>query len=194
MKSFELIVVDDGSDDGTAGVLAEISDPRVRVLLQPHLGRVPALNHAVAQCRAPYIANLDADDVACRDRLALSVDFLDATPGVVAMGSAREPYLAPPGRPARQMPTTDRSIRWTFLLRNPMFNSSVTYRADALRAVGGFSMTYADRLHDADVLIRLAKRGQLNNIKAPLSLRRLHEHQHFAGVAEIGRASCRERV
>jgi glycosyltransferase involved in cell wall biosynthesis len=194
MRSFELIVVDDGSTDGSAATLADITDPRLCVIRRPHYGRVPALNHALSQCRAPYVANLDADDVSCPDRLALTVTFLEANPDVVAVGSAREPYLAPPGRPARRMPRTDRSIRWTFLLRNPMFNSSVTYRADALRAVGGFSMSYAERLHDADVVLRIAKLGRLVNIDPPLSLRRLHEHQHFAEVAARRRASLHAQM
>jgi GT2 family glycosyltransferase len=75
-----------------------------------------------------------------------------------------------------------------------MFNSSVTYRADALRSIGGFSMAYADRLHDADALLRIAALGQLQNLDNPLSLRRLHEQQHFARVPARRRAKLHARM
>ncbi|MFL6240306.1 MAG: glycosyltransferase family 2 protein [Actinomycetes bacterium] len=194
LRDFELIVVNDGSTDQTTGILAALDDPRVHVIQRPHVGRVPALNEALSRCRAPYVANLDADDVALPGRLEWTTEFLDAHPDTVAIGSGWEPYVQSPSRAPRRLPRSDRAIRWSFLLRNPMFNSSVTYRTDALRAIGGFSMAYADRLHDADAVLRIASHGRLRNLDQALSARRLHELQHFARVDAGRRAALHAQM
>lgn len=188
----ELIVVDDGSADGTADVLDTVRDPRLRVVRRPHLGRVPSLNHALQLARGRYVANLDADDLALPGRFSVSAEFLDSHPDVAAVGSTLEPYVGF-RRPPRRLPQSDRAIRWSFLLRNPMFNSSVTYRTESLRAIGGFSMAYADRLHDADVLLRLGRQHRLANLPQALSARRLHDRQHFAAVDRRTRGTAHAR-
>ncbi len=58
----ELIIVDDGSTDGTRDVLAELDDARIRVLLQPHnQGKGAALRRGFSEARAPYVLVQDAD-------------------------------------------------------------------------------------------------------------------------------------
>ena len=199
--SFELLVVDDGSTDGTGDFLAAIDDPRVRVLSRPHEGRVAALNTAVGAARGIYLANLDADDLALPGRLALSCDFLEKNPQVGAVGSATQQYAvegATTPRPPRRLPRTDRAIRWWFLIRNPMFHSSVTYRTSAVRELGGFDPAYNTMDDDADMLLRIAARHRLTNLPVPLSVRRLHRGQHFASAPARERArlhaSCRLRA
>ncbi|MCU1345867.1 MAG: hypothetical protein JWL70_2133 [Acidimicrobiia bacterium] len=58
----ELIVIDDGSTDGTRAILAEITDSRVRVLLQPHnQGKGAALRRGFSEAKLPYVIVQDAD-------------------------------------------------------------------------------------------------------------------------------------
>src|SRR5205807_956367 len=65
LSDLELIVVDDGSTDGTPGLLAGLArrDARVRVQTQPHGGLAAALNAGCAPASASLIARMDADDV-----------------------------------------------------------------------------------------------------------------------------------
>ena len=63
-SDFSLLVVDDGSTDDTADVLATLDDPRLRVLRQPHAGVSAARNHGVDAARSDYVTFLDSDDVA----------------------------------------------------------------------------------------------------------------------------------
>jgi glycosyltransferase involved in cell wall biosynthesis len=189
----ELIVVDDGSTDGTADALTQIADPRLRVLRSDHIGRVAALNAAVAQARGQFVANLDADDVVVPGRFGASVAYLQAHPDVAAVGASVVPVLGAQHE-ARSLPKTDRGIRWSFLLRNPMTHSSVTFRATALAEVGGYDPSYDKRCQDADLFLRLAARHRLANIGQPLIHKRLHEGQHFAGIDRRVRADVHVRL
>jgi glycosyltransferase involved in cell wall biosynthesis len=176
---FELVVVDDGSTDGTPDALAGRDDERLRLVRRAHLGRAAALDHALRLARGRYVANLDADDVALPGRLALPVRFLDEHPEVAVVGAAVQPYVGSARRRPRRLPRSDRAIRWSFLFRNPIFHSSATFRADAAAAVGGYPVDMTD---DAGLWIRLGGRQSLANLDVPLAAKRLHPGQHFAAV------------
>jgi glycosyltransferase involved in cell wall biosynthesis len=88
---WEMVVVDDGSQDGTAALLAALSqeEPRLRVISRAREGLVPALNAGLAACRGEFVARMDADDEAHPERLAEQVAFLRApeNQGVGVVGS-----------------------------------------------------------------------------------------------------------
>ncbi|MAE96579.1 MAG: glycosyl transferase family 2 [Deltaproteobacteria bacterium] len=85
----ECVVVDDGSrDDGALRVArAAGRDSRVRLLRTGRHGLVSALQEGLAACRAPFVARMDADDWMHRDRLALQLGRLEASPELAALGS-----------------------------------------------------------------------------------------------------------
>ena len=88
-SDWDLIVVDDGSSDGTSRILDEASrnDRRVRVIFRPRDGISAALNRGIKESCARYIARLDADDLALPDRLAAQVAFITENPSIGLVAS-----------------------------------------------------------------------------------------------------------
>ncbi|MBP0621454.1 glycosyltransferase family 2 protein [Cupriavidus sp. LEh25] len=86
-RDFEVLVLDDGSADGTVAVAKGIADPRVRVIEDGRrLGLARRLNLGIDMARGRYIARMDADDVSFPERFARQVGFLDAHPDVDLVG------------------------------------------------------------------------------------------------------------
>jgi glycosyltransferase involved in cell wall biosynthesis len=96
LTDHEVIVVDDGSQDGSAAIAEGHArvDSRVRVFRQPALGMVAASERARAEVRAPLIARMDADDVAMPERLELQAAALEDE-GLAAVGGQVEYFPAP---------------------------------------------------------------------------------------------------
>ena len=77
-RSLELIVVDDASTDGTRAIAESVRDPRVRIVAGEGRGLVAALERGRAECTAPWIARMDADDLMHRDRLRAQLEACEA--------------------------------------------------------------------------------------------------------------------
>ena len=83
MPDWELIVLDDGSTDGTVEWLAGLDDPRVHIVTAPHSGRIPQLrNQAIAEARTDWIAFIDSDDTWAPDKLARQLAFHAEHPAI----------------------------------------------------------------------------------------------------------------
>jgi glycosyltransferase involved in cell wall biosynthesis len=173
LGGLECIVIDDGSTDGTAALLAGIADPRLRVAHWPRAGLTRSLNHAVGLARAMLLARLDADDLAAPERLARQVAFLEAHPDVGVLGTAAREVDAG-GKDVRLIrpPTDDAGIRRALIRRNPFVHSSVVMRRQILEAAGGYDERLAVA-QDYDLWMRLARITRLANLPEPLVVRRL---------------------
>ncbi|HLO14348.1 MAG TPA: glycosyltransferase family 2 protein [Anaerolineales bacterium] len=77
VQDFEVVVVDDGSIDGSADLVREYTDPRIRLIGQANAGASAARNRGIAESKADLIAFLDADDQWNRDFLE-QISFLTA--------------------------------------------------------------------------------------------------------------------
>jgi len=84
---FELLVLDDGSTDGSRELARAYADPRLRSLGDSaRLGIAARLNQGIDLARGRYLARMDADDVCFAERLQRQVAFLDANPGIDVVG------------------------------------------------------------------------------------------------------------
>jgi Glycosyl transferase family 2/DegT/DnrJ/EryC1/StrS aminotransferase family len=201
LSDLELVVVDDGSCDGSRAILEAFvsADRRVRLLVnEENQGISGALNRGWSAARAPYIARLDADDLAPRDRLSQQVRFLDAHPSVAVVGGTLI-AIDSHGRSisTRRFPASNRAIQAALLRYNCFSHPSVTMRRSALEAVGGYRFR---RIEDYDLWLRIAERFALANLPGPMILHRLHLDQQAVVALErtatetcAVRAAARER-
>jgi glycosyltransferase involved in cell wall biosynthesis len=167
-KNLELLVVDDGSSDGTLQILDQLAaeDSRMRVIRQEHKGVSAAANLAIQQARAEFVARIDADDVALPDRMEKQLSFMQAHPECVALGSAMM-LIDESGMPLYPMPQIKfghEQIEQSLLHGGwAIAQPACMYRRSTLLAVGGYSTELS--LHeDHDLFLRMAEHGKLENL------------------------------
>jgi glycosyltransferase involved in cell wall biosynthesis len=171
---FELIVINNGSIDGTRAFLDQIADPRVRAFHQEDMGLAVALNRGISLARGRYIARQDHDDLADPSRIAKQVAFLDAHPDHAMVGTRAEIWVgdAPSGR-FHDHPTEDDILRFDLLLNNPFVHSSVMMRKAALDHVGGYATDPARQPpEDYELWSRIARHYRVANLSERLTVYR----------------------
>lgn len=88
-NSFELLLLDDGSTDGSLDIAFGFSDERIRVISDgQNLGLPARLNQLTREARGEYIARMDADDIMVATRLSKQVNFLLDSPNIDVVASA----------------------------------------------------------------------------------------------------------
>ena len=178
LTDIELIIVDDGSDDGTPGIARALAaaDARVRHATQPPQGLVAALNLGLRIAAAPLIARLDADDIALPDRLARQAAFLAANPTTLLLGTWADTIDERGSRIGRREPeTAPQRLAEILVERNPFIHSTVMMRAAAVRGVGGYRHS-CEAAEDYDLWLRLAEHGEIAILPEVLGCYRRHRN------------------
>jgi glycosyltransferase involved in cell wall biosynthesis len=162
VRELELVVVDDGSTDGTVAVATAGGDARVRVLSGDHAGVAAAMNRGVAAARAPLIARMDADDFAHPRRIERQLDHLHSQRLDVVGGLVR--IIDAEGRP---VPSLERYETWVNgcrdhesiaahrFVESPLVNPTVLAR----RAVFEPGCRAGDFPEDYDLWLRVIAAG-----------------------------------
>jgi glycosyltransferase involved in cell wall biosynthesis len=182
-RPLELVAVDDGSTDGSAGLLASYGAP-VRVVRQANAGVAAARNAGIAAGRGELIAFLDQDDWWRPTKVARQVELFRADPrlglvhtAAVHYDDTREAFVdgSPPEAAGLVGDCLER-----LLARNAIYNSSVMVRRDVLAAVGPVDATVAgNTVQDYELWLRIARRFPFGFVPEPLTVWRLHPSQGY---------------
>jgi glycosyltransferase involved in cell wall biosynthesis len=166
-RDFELVIGDDGSNDGTGDIVRRLAltDQRVRALFRPRpSGLSASANWLVSEARAPLIAVAHADDRAYPERLARQLEILRADPEVDLVGTLWD-----------GMDEEGRKVRpgdfWRLLRRSPFApfsHSSIMFRRAAFERAGRYR-PQADYWEDLDLYYRIALHGRIAVIPEVLS-------------------------
>ena len=187
-RDFELLVVDDGSTDGTRAVVEAVPDRRVRLVCNGrNLGIPASRNRGLAEARGEYIALLDSDDWCYPDRLARQVAFLEAHPDYAEVGSWGR-AMDEEGRPRAAIqyrPVAPDDVKVEFLFRCAVKNRSVMGRTAVLREYG-YREDYA-RCQDYDMHVRIARDWKVGNLPQILVRGRIHPGRWTSATADLGR-------
>ncbi|MBF0563455.1 MAG: glycosyltransferase family 2 protein, partial [Alphaproteobacteria bacterium] len=173
----EIIVIDDGSTDGTDFVLSGFTDPRLNVVRNPsNLGVATSRNISIALARGEFIALLDADDIAHPDRLATQHAFMAAHPEVTICGSDMRLFGAVSGM--TDVPADDSVIKANFLSGDHnIMNPTSFMRRDF---IANNNIRYNPNLQPADDLefwIQCMRYGaNFANLKLETVFYRVHDH------------------
>lgn len=145
--SFELILVDDGSTDGSRVQLERLAaaDRRIKLIHQPHEGIVAALNRGMREASGRYVARMDADDLAHPERLRLQAGYLDLHPDI-GMAGSRVEYLGDAGRNRglavfvewSNSLTESRDIELYRFVESPFVHPSVMFRRELTGRLGSY--------------------------------------------------------
>ena len=158
LRDIETLVVDDGSTDGTAGIVSAFceTDPRFRLLRQENAGVSAARNHGLREAAGDYILFLDSDDLLSADALRAFADALDATDADLAIGrlqsfgAVAEKYngYADALAKCRTIDKFNKTLLWNFLVGNKCYRletlrrSGVTFPPIGYSEEGAFFMEY----------------------------------------------------
>ncbi len=197
-REFELLIGDDGSTDGTLGVVARYRDPRIRLVQAPrNRGQFPNINALLPHVRTPLLKFLCHDDVLEPGCISAHLRFFDEHPDAVMSQSQAIMFEDPGGRVLGAWPIEgpplvyDRTTALQLLLFHgcvPGNLSSVCARTEALRRAGGFDETF-EIAGDYEMWVRLIDRsgGGLGDLQQQL----FRERHHGGRVSFSARAGVK---
>lgn len=178
-REFEFIIIDDGSTDHSATILDSYhtDDARVKVYRKKHSGLVESLNQGCWLAQSKYIARMDADDIARKDRLERQVAFMDAHPEIGVLGGAVE-WIDASGNSlgTHRYPAEDHQIKASLLDGCALWHPTVVLRREAFVFAGGYRSVAVDA-EDYDLWLRIADRFQLANLETVVLNYRIHPSQ-----------------
>jgi len=192
----EVILVDDGSTDGTADA-ARRAHAGVRVLSQVRSGAAAALNRGIEACGSSLLAFLDADDRWSAEKLAVQLGWLERSPGVDGVLGRMETHLCPSlGAEAasRYRLPDGPQVAW--------FTGALLVRRNAFERVGpfaeelvvGFAIDWFDRARVAGLRLAVPEQTVLYRRVRPGSLSHRSPHKNRAYLEMARRALLRRRV
>ena len=193
-QDFELIIINDGSEDGTLEVIDSIKDPRIKVFSYSNAGPNPSRNRGIAEAKGEYIAFIDADDLWAPDKLASQLQALQVHPQPAVAYSWTD-YIDESSQFLRRgshIQVTGDVLRHLLLINFIESGSNPLIRQEALATVGGFdeALTHGE---DWDMWLRLAARYQFVAVPSPQVFYRVYADSSSSKIVQL-EAGCLEVI
>jgi glycosyltransferase involved in cell wall biosynthesis len=172
---FELIIIDDGSTDGSRIILESIHDARIKLYYHEHHGRAHALNEGLKHVHTPFVAFMDADDVAVPERIEKQYLCLQQNLGIgVVSGwytlidsSGMEMNML------RKVPANHKEIEYEMTIHSSMCFPATMLRRELFDVIGGYNETCQSAI-DYEFFLRLLPVTNFYNLQKILLYYRIH--------------------
>jgi glycosyltransferase involved in cell wall biosynthesis len=167
-KNFELIIVNDGSTDGSLNIISTFSNNDDRIVVINNIknqGLTKSLNLGCKKAKGEYIARQDADDISIETRLDEQLSFMSNAHDIVLLGSRVNEINGKHKVLGRYF--NEEEIVKRIKLQNPLIHSSVLIKAKVFKSIGFYNESYRTS-QDFDAWIRLSKIGKICMLNRPL--------------------------
>ena len=128
---FELLLINDGSTDGSEEIIQSYTDSRIRYIKNPkNIGLIDTLNLGFSLAEGKYIARMDADDICSLNRLEKQVEFLNENHSVGLVGSDYESFGTI--NKSIHYPSSYEELKFSALFYNPFCHPSMMIRKEII--------------------------------------------------------------
>ncbi|NEP60711.1 MAG: glycosyltransferase [Symploca sp. SIO2G7] len=185
-QDFELIIINDGSEDGTLKIIDSIQDPRIKVFSHANAGPNPSRNRGIVEAKGEYVAFIDADDLWTPDKLASQLKALQAN-SQAAVAYSWTNYIDTSGQflsRGSHLSLTGDVLRHLLLINFLESGSNPLIRKAALTTVGDFDETLTHG-EDWDMWLRLAAKYQFVAVPSPQVFYRVSAHSSSAKIVQL---------
>jgi len=172
---FELLVVDDGSTDNTVEIIRSFNDPRIRLIQNDGNKGIPfTRNVALTEAKGEFMAVLDSDDIAFRNRLEVQLQHFLNRPQLAVLGGYAYVIDRMGQRTGQKMTPFFGSdkLHAGLLFYNSFVHSTVMMRMSAFRDIGGYPNHLVAQ--DYALFSRIALNYEVDNIPEYLGEYRIH--------------------
>jgi len=174
-NNFEIIVVNDGSNDSTGDVIKKITDDRILVFNKQNSGLIDTLNYGLKKCSYPIVMRIDGDDVIAENKIQDQLEYFIKSRSIL---TGTNGYLIDSEGKKRgfiDLPTEHNQIIKSMLNMSPSFiHPSVMYYKDAVQKAGGYDSNFK-HAEDFDLFLKLSSFGKLSNLDDRLIYLRKHD-------------------
>ena len=160
-SDFELIIIDDGSTDSTAAIIAGYTDNRIRFCPNAqNMGVAATLNRGLELACGAYVARMDADDISLPERFAKQAAYLDAHPNVTVCGTAIELFCEGSVTGTRFPAAGPEKLKEDLFFSCGIAHPSVMMRRAAILELGGYDPAF-NGMEDYELWCRVAEKGKI---------------------------------
>lgn len=164
-RDFELIIINDGSSDGSRNIISGYTDKRIVFLEQSNIGLAATLNSGIDLARGEYIARQDNDDISLPPRLEKQLQFMEANKEIALCGTCAE-IIDQNGQPTgrhHKHSSNPVHLKFALLFNNPFVHSSVFFRKEITGRVGNYN-TDPGIFEDYNLWSRIARVVKISNL------------------------------
>jgi glycosyltransferase involved in cell wall biosynthesis len=178
---FELIIIDDGSTDNSIKIIETFKDNRIKLIKNnENLKLIKTLNIGLKLAKGKYIARMDSDDIAHKERFKKQIDFLENNPNISVLGTGFEVIDNPEKKVMYDKNHND--IKWKQLYECHILHPSVMIRRSVIIENNYYFDEKFPHCEDYELWTRISRKNQLANLKENLMFYREWEdnisHRH----------------